>query len=127
MNFKKESGTGEIHPPAEDIAEHAKIRKREMAPISERLGRLPKIPRARIWAGIAAVLYGGVFGGVLAALQMGPNTNKVIYWMVVGGSFLLALVASAAAATTHGERADSVHAIKTDLDRLLIEGDRSGN
>lgn len=117
--FQPEPGTREIHPDPDDIAEYAKLRRREMESISERLGRLPKIPWSQIWGGIAAIAIGGAVGAALAALQMNPATNKGIYWGIVGGTIALGFLAGFAAYTTHDERADSVRAIKDDLDRLL--------
>ena len=126
-SFQQPPSTPEIHPPADDIAEHRKIRKREMASISERLGHLPKVPRSQVWGALAAILFGGAVGGAIAALEMSPHTNKVIYWLVIGGIFLGGALAAGASLTTHEERADSITAIKADLDRLLVEGDNPSN
>jgi hypothetical protein len=123
-SFQKGSSPQEILPPAGDIAEHAKLRRREMASISERLGRLPRMPWSRVWGGLAAILFGAAIGGAVSALQLSPHTDKGIYWGIVGGTFLFGLIAVMAALATNDERSDSVSAIKADLDRLLAEGDR---
>ncbi|HEU5063890.1 MAG TPA: hypothetical protein VFT79_12185 [Solirubrobacterales bacterium] len=54
---------------------------------------------------------------------MDAETDKALYWGVVGAAFIIGLLAAAAAFTTNDERADSVGCIKEDLDRLLASDD----
>lgn len=112
-----------VEPPAHDIAEFRGLRRRELDPISERLGRFRKMPWARLWGAVSSLLIGGAVGGAVAAVQMDAETDKALYWGVVGAAFIIGLLAAAAAFTTNDERADSVGCIKEDLDRLLASDD----
>lgn len=120
-SFQQGSAAQEILPPASDIAEHAKLRKREMAIISERLGRLSEMAWAKVWGSLAAIFFGAAGGGAFAALQMNPATDKGIYWGIVGVTVIGGVIFTAAALTTNNERSESAKGIKTDLDRLLMD------
>lgn len=102
-----------------------KMRRRELLGISKRLGRVDNKPRGRGWEIAATLLIGGVLGGafgLLPFLDQTPNpgtVDRLIYFGLLGFGVLLARLCWRAAKDTDGERADTVAAIKEDLDQLM--------
>jgi CHASE2 domain-containing sensor protein len=90
-----------------------------MESITERLGRFPRFPLAPVWGAGAAILFGAAVGGAIAGTQLSSESDKGLYWGVVGVVVLLGVVCALAALATHSERTDSVQAIKVDLEKLL--------
>jgi hypothetical protein len=83
------------------------------------LGRFPKYPIARFWWTASGVLLGGAIGGALAAFQLDPKANGLIYGIVVGAVALVGTLCFVAGLTTNSERAESIRDIKEDFDGLL--------
>jgi hypothetical protein len=108
-----------VEPPPHAIAEAGRLRMRELRTISDRLGRFPKYPVARFWWATAAVLLGGAIGGGLAAFQLNPKADAILYGVIVGVVAVLGVICLIAGFTTHYERVESIRDIKADFDALL--------
>jgi hypothetical protein len=114
-----------VVPKPEAIAEMAGIRQSELQTISARLGRVCEPSRARWFAGAAVLALGGAVGGgfglipFLSTTPAPSSSATILYAALVGVGLVAALLCGLAYRALHVERADSVGAIKEDLDRML--------
>lgn len=112
-------------PDPAQVAEIAKMRRRELVAISKRLGRLDNRPRGRRWEVVATLLAGGVIAGGVGLLPFleqakNPSTvDRLIYFGTLGLMAIGAYVCWRASRDMGDERTDTVRAIKDDLDQLL--------
>lgn len=114
-----------VYARPEEVAELAQLRRRELDVLSERMARVASEGRARPWAGAASAFVSVGLGALIAGVPLLSSTSSWDGWVVpsyaaaVGMSFVLACICWLAARAVRFERADSVAAIKNDLDRLL--------
>lgn len=93
--------------------------------LSDRLARLKNAGHNRVWTNAGVTLLSVGLGALLAGIPLLSSTSHWDSWVMpvyassVGVAFLLAGLCWLAARSIRRERADSVAAIKTDLDRLL--------
>lgn len=114
-----------IEPSPEAVAELSKLRRRDLLSISKRLGRLKSRSWGRWFAAVGLALFGAVIGGGFGLIPFlgadpGPSdTGKIAYFALMLIALILAVVCGLATLATEDERADSIAAIKEDLDDLL--------
>jgi hypothetical protein len=107
------------------VAEVRDMRRRELMTISRRLGRLDRRPRGQLYDWAGTLLLGGAVGGgfgLIPFLEQKPNpdtVDRLIYFGLLGVAVLVAYVCFRAARDARAERADTVVAIKEDLDELM--------
>jgi len=108
-------------PKLETMTELSRLRKNELESLSDRLGKIPKMPWSRVWGGLAGITLGSAIGGGIAGVQLLGDTDfdPTLYWVIVIATCVIGLVCAGAAFTTHDERSDSIVNIKDELDLIL--------
>ncbi len=107
-------------------AELTSVRHNEIAMLSERLGRVGRFALASVWTTLATLTWGVALGGSLALipfLSTSPQPSfkaRLVYFIALSVAFLLGVVFTGAAWTTHKERSDSIDAIKADFDKHIL-------
>lgn len=114
-----------VYARPEEVVELAQLRRREVVALSDRLARVASEGRAKPWSAAGSILVSVGGGALIAAVPLLSSTERWDSWVVptyavaVVILFVLSALCWLAARTVRLERADSVAAIKIDLDRLL--------
>lgn len=109
----------------EAVVELAQVRRRELESLSERLARVGAVNRARPWSAAAGGLVSVGLGALIAGVPLLSSTSRWDAWVIpayaaaIAVTFSVAAICGFAARGIRFERADSVAAIKGDLDALL--------
>jgi hypothetical protein len=111
-----------LQPSQAAIAEMARVRHKDMLSLSERLGRVQRESRATPYDKAATGSFWAAIGAVVAAIPLLGSAEDIELWslllygVVIAMFFVVALICRLACRSITAERADSVKAIKGDLD-----------
>lgn len=109
----------------EDVAELGQLRRRELEVLSDRLGRVGVPEPGSRWSNAGVVSVSVALGGLVAGIPLLNSRSEWDSWVIpvyagiVAVLLLVAGLCALAGRSVHEQHAESVAAIKTDLDRLL--------
>lgn len=109
----------------EAVAELGQLRRRELEVLSDRLGRVDQPDRATRWTSAGVVWLSVALGALVAGIPLLNSRSNWDGWVIpvyasaIGVSLLIAALCGLAGRSVRRARAESVTAIKTDLDSLL--------
>lgn len=114
-----------LEPKADQVAELGSVRRRDLVGLSQRLQRVEAPPRGRWFLVVAQLLLGAALGSAVAGIPLLSSTVDLDAWVrptyiaATAACVVLAVVCFLAYRSTREQRADSITAIKEDLDGLL--------
>lgn len=113
-----------LKPSEEAVTELSQVRRGDLQSLSSRLGALEKAPRSRKWNGAAVIFVSVALGSLVTGIPLLSQADVtapvlIAYIAAIVLCVALAVASGLAGRSLKDERADSVSAIKAELDRLL--------